>query len=118
MLTAYDNNGHYILKLTEDLMMLSSNEFLDDFKLNLSKNPENVSFNFGSVQFIDSSGIGALVKCVNELKSKGIETTVFNLNKSLYSVFKLSGLYNLMKIYKEIDEFKKDFPDITSGLEE
>ena len=116
MLEAVKNNSHLILKVREDVMMLNSNEFIDSFQKLAADDYENISFNFFDVNFIDSSGIGALVKCINSLKSRGIKPVVFNLNKSLYSVFKLSGLNNLMKIYKDSDDFKKDFPEVTHGL--
>jgi len=116
MLEAVKNDTHLILKVREDVMMLNSNEFIEEFQKSVKDEYDMVSFNFSEVNFIDSSGIGALVKCINSLKSRDIKPVIFNLNKALFSVFKLSGLNNLIKIYRESDDFKKDFPEVTSGL--
>lgn len=96
--------------------MDNSKNFLVEFERILNNNPgiKVLSFDFGNVQFMDSSGIGSLIRAASIAKSNCHEIVVFNLNKSLYSVFKLSGIHNMMSLLTK-SEFNDKYPNISDA---
>ncbi|WCL50866.1 STAS domain-containing protein [Leptospira sp. GIMC2001] len=95
----------------------SRNFFLEFEGMGIGKDLEvkHLSINFGEVRFLDSSGIGAIIKCTNLAKEKGIDITVFNLNKTLFSVFRLSGLQHILTTLT-LNEYIDRFPEFQKYL--
>lgn len=101
-------------------MMDNSKDFYKEFEAIIQQNTDfkvvsfdfyKVSFDFYKVNFMDSSGIGSLIRAASYVKNLHSAVTVFNLNKSLYSVFRLSGLDNIIAIYT-YDEFIEIYPEL------
>lgn len=109
---------HLLLSIMDDIMMDNSREFYNDFErifIEELSNVSTMSINFGEVRFMDSSGIGAIIKCTNKAKEEGINIIVFNLNKTLFSVFRLSGLQHILETL-ELDSFRERFPEFKPYL--
>jgi len=113
ILTSSRINDHLIIKILTDVMMDNSKDFYKEFeKIIFQQNDLRVvSFDFHKVNFMDSSGIGSLIRAASYVKNLHSSVTVFNLNKSLYSVFRLSGLDNIIAIYT-YDEFIEIYPEL------
>ena len=94
-------------------MMDNSKDFYKEFEsiIQMNKDLKVVSFDFYKVNFMDSSGIGSLIRAASYVKNLHSSVTVFNLNKSLYSVFRLSGLDNIIAIYT-YEEFIEIYPEL------
>lgn len=58
---------------------------------------DRMIIDFGEVDFMDSTGIGVLLGRYNLLKSEGAELCVTKLNKQIDKVFRISGLYQIIK---------------------
>lgn len=111
-----ENNDHVIVKLLSDILMANTVEFNDEFQIIIQKRPTYLSFDFQDVKFVDSSGIGILIKEVNiMINSAGAKISAFNMHKSLYSVFKLSGLDNIMELYQDAGDFYKKYPELKNN---
>ncbi|MCG9874912.1 MAG: STAS domain-containing protein [Leptospiraceae bacterium] len=111
-------NDHLLISIMDDIMMDNSREFYIEFErifVDEKVSVKTLSLNFGEVRFMDSSGIGAIIKCTNKVKEEGINIIVFNLNKTLYSVFRLSGLQNILETL-ELDTFRDRFPEFKPYL--
>lgn len=111
-------NDHLLISIMDDIMMDNSREFYIEFErifVDERVSVKTLSLNFGEVRFMDSSGIGAIIKCTNRVKEEGINIIVFNLNKTLYSVFRLSGLQNILETL-ELDTFRERFPEFKPYL--
>lgn len=106
-------DSHLVLKIEKDVMMDNAKDFFKEFEIIFqeSEPPKNVSFDFARVNFMDSSGIGSLIKSASIVKKNSSSVNVFNLNKSLMSVFRLSGLDSILNIFT-FEEFKSNFPDL------
>ena len=68
----------------------------------IDKNIDNYDFHtlildMKNVEFMDSTGIGVLLGRYKKLHNKKIEVCVKNLNSQLDKVFRISGLYQIMK---------------------
>lgn len=76
---------------------------------------EKISLNLGEVRYMDSSGIGTVIRTASEQKPSGRMVSVFSLSKSLNSVFKLSGLQNILVIHTK-EEFIEKYPEFKDIL--
>jgi len=52
---------------------------------------------FREVEFMDSTGIGVLLGRYKKIKANGGELCVKNINSQLDKVFRISGLYQIIK---------------------
>lgn len=59
---------------------------------------QQVVFDLAGLDFIDSSGIGALIRIVSVSKKKQIKFFIMNLRPMIEKVFKVAGLINYFKI--------------------
>lgn len=100
-----------VVRITEDLKMENAREFYEDFLALHEPGITNVFLDFREVRFVDSSGIGILLKCEKDLKQRGASITIFGLGKSLLSVFKLAGLMPVLP-HLEDEEMNRRFPEL------
>jgi len=68
----------------------------------LDKNIQNYTFHtmvldFRKVEFMDSTGIGVLLGRYKRIKAMGGEMYAKNLNAQIDKVFRISGLYQIIK---------------------
>lgn len=62
-----------------------------------------IVFDFKNVGFMDSAGIGLLMGRYRKIKEYGGEIYVSNIGLSLQRIFRMSGLYKILKQSREID---------------
>lgn len=67
-------------------------------------NIEKVILNFSGVNFMDSSGIGAVLGRYKKLSNKGGRLCIAEPNKNVNRIFELAGLYKVIKNYNTVDE--------------
>ncbi|MCB1178257.1 MAG: STAS domain-containing protein [Leptospiraceae bacterium] len=101
-----------LLKVIGDILMENSKDFYNGVRdiIDRVDNLNSLCFDFSKVQFMDSSGIGSLIKLTSELKKESCSISMYNLNKNLKAVFQLSGISGIINV-KTPDDFQKDFPD-------
>ena len=61
------------------------------------KRCDRLILNFEKVGFMDSTGIGMLLGRYKRTEAFGVELCVSNLNPQVDKVFKISGLYQIIK---------------------
>ena len=59
--------------------------------------PACLVIDFGKVDFMDSTGIGVLLGRYKKLKANDGELCVTHLNQQIDKVFRISGLYQIIK---------------------
>jgi anti-anti-sigma factor len=103
-----------LLKVHGDILMENSKDFYNRIRelIDDSVSMKSLCFDFTKVQFMDSSGIGSLIKLTGDLKRQGCQVYMYNLNKNLKAVFQLSGISGIIKI-KTPQEYLDDFPDLS-----
>ena len=78
----------------------------------LMKDPvKTILANFSELNYIDSSGIGALILLMNTAKNLNVELVLYNIPKEIHNVFKIAYLDKFFHIVPAA-ELKKAFPDI------
>jgi anti-sigma B factor antagonist len=72
------------------------------FKEELGKAVENatedITLDFGSLDYIDSAGLGILVGVFKRLREKDLEMTVANSNDYIKKLFRITKLDTLFKV--------------------
>ena len=66
-------------------------------------------FDLGEVNYVDSSGIGTLIKIVNFVHEAGGEFYITGLKPMIEKIFKVAGLMSYFSRLSE-EEFKSRFP--------
>ncbi|TGL58009.1 anti-sigma factor antagonist [Leptospira ognonensis] len=117
LIQSHSQEDHLLFSIQQDILMENSREFYHEFERAMEgKAFLRITLNFAAVKFLDSSGIGAVIKASSALHNKGIEIFVTNLNKNLNSVFRLSGLNHILSILT-LDEYLSKFPEFRKALE-
>lgn len=103
-----------ILQLTSDLKMENAPEFYETFQEALVGDHQMVVVDFRKIRFVDSSGVGMLLKCAHQLRQREGSFYIFGLSRSLLSVFKLAGL---LKIFQLLDQEQAalEFPELIAN---
>ncbi|MDX1961066.1 MAG: STAS domain-containing protein [Leptospiraceae bacterium] len=101
-----------LIQIEGDVLMENSKDYYNAVTEILKQSPKlsRLIFDFGKVQFMDSSGMGSLIKLTGEMQKLGTTIHIFNLNKNLSAVFQLSGIHSIIKV-KTTQDFFKDFPE-------
>ena len=88
-----------ILKITEEIDHHTTEKIRKraDYEINRLL-PRKVIFDFNSVTFMDSAGIGFLIGRYKEAKVLGGETEIINVNSSIKKVLEMCGVSKLIHI--------------------
>lgn len=101
-----------LIKVHGDILMENSKDFYNGVREKMQDMElKFLCFDFSKVQFMDSSGIGSLIKLTSDLRKTGCQVFMYNLNKNLKAVFQLSGISGIIKI-RTPQEFIEDFPNL------
>ena len=97
---SFDRDGILGLCLLFDLKMENAPEFFEGFEATYNEQ-STVVIDFSKIRFIDSSGVGMLLKCAHIVRGNGGVFQILGLNRSLLSVFKLAGLFKIFELLEE-----------------
>jgi len=75
----------------------------------LSKGNRNILFNLKDVEYIDSSGLGALVSAFTSVKKQGGELKLLNLTDKVESVLQITKLYTVFDVLDDEAVAAKSF---------
>lgn len=64
-------------------------------------------FDFKDTTFMDSSGIGVIMGRYRKLKDLGGDVGLIHVSDSIQKLLKLSGVYRLVKNYKDVQDAMK-----------
>jgi anti-sigma B factor antagonist len=68
-----------------------------------------ILLNLGSVQHIDSSGIGELMSCHTTLRNQGGELKLMQLNKNVRNLLQVTRLYTVFDVHDDQATALKSF---------
>ncbi|TGN20057.1 STAS domain-containing protein [Leptospira idonii] len=88
----------------------STEEFESIFSKVIEPNPPLVAIEMSRLDYIDSSGIGSLIKSLNVLKNKKGKLILVGMKPMIQNVFKLAKLDMFFEILSNVD-FKNKYVD-------
>ncbi len=69
---------------------------------------KNIYLDFSGVSFVNSSGLGAMINLLKELRKKNASMTIINPSNFIKSLFKLTQLDKIFKVYGSVEESIKN----------
>ena len=93
-----------IAELEKQVVIGNSTKVKEEVRNHISKDNNNVLLDFSNVQFIDSSGIGAIItilKAVNEMNGK---VKIYNPKEDVRKVLNMVRLDQIIDIINEKDD--------------
>jgi len=78
------------------------------YRHHIDDNPKVIALNLKDLKYIDSSGIGSLVRCMNLALKNNIEFICYDINENVESIFKIAKLDQFISILTK-DEFLKKY---------
>jgi anti-sigma B factor antagonist len=81
----------------------------------LSKGHKQILLNLGDVQYIDSSGLGALVSAFTTVRKQGGELKLLNLTNKVRDLMQITKLYTVFDITNDETEAVKSFTQLAAA---
>jgi anti-sigma B factor antagonist len=75
------------------------------------KEHSRILFDLEVLQFVDSSGLGALLHCLREMEEIGGELKVCSMSKSVMTVFEMVRLHRTFEIFNSREEALEAFEE-------
>ncbi len=90
-----------------ELDINSTHDFKTAINPKLTSKPTTLALNMAGITYLDSSGIGALVKLNKDTHAAGIELILFDMEDGIRNMFKLSRLETIFTIMSSAQFFEK-----------
>lgn len=97
-----------LFELEGSLDIYTSLDLKSSLEENVKENNPDIVIDLDKLTYIDSSGIGILIKSLNYVQSLNGKLCVANLKPAIEKVFKVSGLTSYFEILSN-DEFKSRY---------
>lgn len=104
-----DTEGVIILDIDGEIDLYNAPEIKDTIKGLMDDGKKQIIINLEAVSYIDSSGIGALISSLSNLKKIGGSLKIIHVYDSVKKVFELTKLTSFFEIYDSEDEAVADF---------
>lgn len=87
----------------------TTDEFRNHIDYNMENNPlKHLVLDMSRLEFMDSSGIGALIGRYKKVSSLGGKMVIVNENKQVAKVFEISGIYDIIHSYSNLEQALKE----------
>ncbi len=96
--------NYYILDLIGELDLYNTSTLFDAIDNVSKRNMDSLILNMSNISYIDSSGIGALIKGHTERKAAGKGFIISGISESINQVFTLSGLIHFFVIEDNVSD--------------
>ena len=98
----YENNKTLILKITEEVDEHTAQKIRGKADYEIKRYmPKKIIFDFDSVTFMDSAGIGLIIGRYKFANIIGARVELKNLSSSVRKIFDMSGLFRLVPEVKQ-----------------
>ena len=102
-------DGIVIIDIDGEIDLYNAPEIKETIKNHMEENKKQIIINLEKVSYIDSSGIGALISSLSNLKKVGGGLKVLHVYDSVKKVFELTKLTSFFDIYDDEQEAVSDF---------
>lgn len=95
-------NGITVVSCAGRMDAASSPQFKEYVKRVIDEGNSRIVVAMDRVEFLDSSGLGALVTCLRKAREKNGDLKVSGLSPEVRSIFEMTGLTRVFDIHTEI----------------
>ena len=103
------NSGVCLIILSGFLDAHTFSKFEDQLRNLMKDNKYNVVVQMKNLDYISSAGLGVFMSVIGEIRQKGGDIKLSNLNSKVYKVFDLLGFTKLFQIFPNEEEALKAF---------
>jgi len=103
LLTVNEDSGHCVIAVSGEIDLSTSGELDSAVVAALQNETEHLTLDFSEVSFLDSSGLGVVVKALKRAKEANTLFDLVSANERVLKVFSLTGLDTLISIYATLD---------------
>jgi len=103
-----------VLQLTGRLDLASGTILKEQVKKLLSKNTTSIHLNLTGVDFINSSGLGALVSIMKEVRMFKGRLTLSNLANYVQEIFDITQLSHIFEIFSSEEEALSSYQPVST----
>jgi len=75
----------------------------------LEEGSKNLSLNMTELEFVDSSGLSAIVSTLKKARKEGGDLVLLNVNERIMALLKLTRLHEVIEIYDNEDTLLASF---------
>ncbi len=104
-----EKDGVVILDIQGEIDLYNAPEIKETIQKLIDQQKYNVLINLAKVSYIDSSGIGALISSLSNLKKYQGALKITNVYASVKKVFELTKLTSFFEIYDSEEEALASF---------
>ncbi|MBN1899434.1 MAG: STAS domain-containing protein [Spirochaetes bacterium] len=97
-------DGITIFNIEGEIDLYNAPTLKDEIKKKIEEQKYNIIINLEKVSYIDSSGIGALISSLSNLKKYQGGLKITNVTGSVRKVFELTKLTSFFEIYEQDDQ--------------
>ena len=76
---------------------------------------KRVVVDLGNVEFIDSSGLGALISSLKVLRGNGGDLVLCSMTSQVHTVFEITRLLRVFEVFKDVDTALDSAPRALTG---
>ena len=98
-ITVKDEGGTKIVNLEGRLDLATGGELKEEIKKHCESGSGRIHLNLQKIDFINSSGLGALVSIMKQVRVKKGKLTLSNLAPYVREIFDITQLSNVFEIY-------------------
>ena len=97
-------DGFYLVKLEGELVFSELDRFEKEVIKKIEEDPSSVIIDVSSVSFVDSSGLGALVKIYTKVRLKNHQFVLVGPSEEFKKVLEITNLLGLINIAESLEE--------------
>jgi len=98
-----NQNDQIVVVPSGDIDLYASVAFCNAVIGKLEGGTPRMVIDFAAVRYLDSSGVGALIRLLQKAKTLGGEIRVANLGGTPRKVLEMSNIINLLKVSPDVD---------------
>lgn len=111
-----NNEGQVcIVNLTGRLDLASGTNLKEELKTIFNQEKNMFHLNLKDVEFINSSGLGALVSIMKEIRLRKGRLTLSNLASYVKEIFEITQLSHIFEIYETQEEALSSYQSVTTN---
>jgi anti-sigma B factor antagonist len=103
-LLSFENNGILVAQIDSKMLDASNARSFKDAVKPLLAQDAKLVLDLSKIEFIDSTGLGALVACLRQARAIGGEIKLTGLTKSARALFELVRMHRVFEVFNSPDE--------------
>lgn len=99
-MTVRENSDVTVIEVQDDLGSYVASDLRENLEDLLGSKTQKIIVNLGSVQHINSTGVGAIVGAAKRIRQRGGDVKVCGLADNIKRTFDLTGASSVVEIYE------------------